>query len=71
MLSMRIKINYHLITLTTIGRAILDTQCQLHTVPVHNNIGLTEDLSTFDAEFAHLTSASKRMNNCRVRAEKL
>lgn len=31
----------------------------------------TDDLSTFDAEFAHFTSASKRMNNCLVRAEKL
>lgn len=32
---------------------------------------LTADLSTFDAEFAHFTSANKRINNCLVRAEKL
>lgn len=32
---------------------------------------LTDDLSTLDAEFAHFTNASKRMNNCLVLAEKL
>lgn len=32
---------------------------------------LTEDLSTFEAEFAHFTSANNRINSCRVLAEKL
>lgn len=36
-----------------------------------NKYKLTADLSTFDAELAHFTSANKRMNNCLVRAEKL
>lgn len=34
-------------------------------------VTLTEDLSTFEAEFAHLTSANSRINSCLVLAEKL
>lgn len=34
-------------------------------------VALTEDLSTLEAEFAHLTSANSRINSCLVLAEKL